>query len=111
LKISFEFLRLQYMRPNRSLQANPHASVRWLAQLAGCSPSGFKPRDLHPGARGGTQIAVLNFFVRMFVNTFGITQPAPGSEARAGRFIALMLTALLVLLLAVAALLRAAFTH
>jgi hypothetical protein len=54
---------------------------------------------------------VLNFFVRMFVNTFGITQPAPGTEARAGRFIALMLTALLVLLAAVAALLRAAFLH
>jgi hypothetical protein len=47
----------------------------------------------------------------MFVNTFGITQPAPWSETRAGRFIALMLTALLVLLVAVAALLRAAFLH
>jgi hypothetical protein len=54
---------------------------------------------------------VLNFFVRMFVNTFGITRPTPGSEARAGRFIALMLTALLVLLVAVAALLRAALTR
>jgi hypothetical protein len=68
-------------------------------------------RDLHPGARYRTQISVLNFFVRIFVNTFGITQPAPGTEARAGRFIALMLTALLVLLVAVAALLRAAFLH
>lgn len=54
---------------------------------------------------------MLNFFVRMFVNTFGITQPAPGTEARAGRFIALMLTALLVVLVAVASLLRAALTH
>ena len=99
------------MRPNRSLQANPHAPVRWLAQPAGCSPSGLRARELHPGARYRTQIPVLNFFVRIFVNTFGITQPAPGTEARAGRFIALMLTALLVLLVAVAALLRAAFLH
>jgi hypothetical protein len=72
-------------------------------------PARIPVRDLHPGARHRTQISVLNFFVRIFVNTFGITQPAPGSEARAGRFIALMLTALLVLLVAAAALLRAAF--
>ena len=74
-------------------------------------PPGFGTRDLHPTTRCRTQIPVLNLFVRMFVNTFGITQPAPGSEARAGRFIALMLTALLILLLAVASLLRAAFLH
>jgi hypothetical protein len=74
-------------------------------------PVRIAARELHPGVRCGTQISVLNFFVRIFVNTFGITQPAPGTEARAGRFIALMLTALLVLLVAVAALLRAAFLH
>jgi len=74
-------------------------------------PSGFRAPDLHPAARCGTQISVLNFFVRIFVNTFGITQPAPGTEARAGRFIALMLTGLLVLLAAVASLLRAAFVR
>jgi hypothetical protein len=51
------------------------------------------------------------FVVRAFVNTFGITQPTPQAEARAGRVIALMLAAVLMLLGAVAWLLRAAFTH
>ena len=74
-------------------------------------PVQIAARELHPGVRYRTQISVLNLFVRMFVNTFGITHPAPGTEARAGRFIALMLTALLVLLVAVAALLRAAVLH
>lgn len=48
----------------------------------------------------------LGTLVRIFVNTFGITEPTPGTEARAGRFIALMLFALLLLLIAVAWLLR-----
>ena len=46
-----------------------------------------------------------------FVNTFGITRPTPENEAKAGRFIAIMLGAVLVLLGAVAWTVRAAFTH
>ena len=53
----------------------------------------------------------LRFIVGAFVNTFGITQPTPEAEARAGRFIAIMLVAVLVLLGAVGWLLRAAFTR
>ena len=53
----------------------------------------------------------LSALVRIFVNTFGITEPTPGTEARAGRFIALMLFALFVLLFAVAWLLRTVLTH
>jgi hypothetical protein len=49
--------------------------------------------------------------VRAFVNTFGITQPTPAGEARAGRYIALMLVAVLVLLGVVAWWLRDALTH
>jgi hypothetical protein len=51
------------------------------------------------------------FVVRAFVNTFGITQPTPEDEARAGRFIALMLAAVAVLLGVVAWALRVAFLH
>jgi hypothetical protein len=53
----------------------------------------------------------LRFFVDTFVNTFGITQPTPEAEARAGRFIALMLAAVLIFLGVVAWVLRAAFTR
>ena len=53
----------------------------------------------------------LRLLVDAFVNTFGITQPAPEAEARAGRYIALMLAAVLAVLAAAAWLLRAAFTH
>lgn len=53
----------------------------------------------------------LRFLVDAFVSTFGITQPAPESEARAGRFIAFMLAAVLLFLGVVAWLLRAAFTR
>jgi hypothetical protein len=49
--------------------------------------------------------------VRLFVNTFGITQPAPEAEAKAGRFIAWML-ALVVAVLGLAAwVLHSVFTH
>ena len=48
----------------------------------------------------------LNAVVRLFVNVFGITQPAPEAEARAGRIIALMLAGVLVLLCIVALVLR-----
>jgi cytochrome b561 len=53
----------------------------------------------------------LRFLVDAFVNTFGITQPTPETEAKAGRFIALMLVAVLLFLVAVGWLLRAALTH
>jgi hypothetical protein len=53
----------------------------------------------------------LNAVVRLFVNTFGITQPAPQDEARAGRAIALMLVAVLVALLVVGLLLRSFIAH
>jgi hypothetical protein len=53
----------------------------------------------------------LRFLVDAFVNTFGITQPTPETEVRAGRFIAIMLAAVLVLLCAAAWMLRAAFTR
>ena len=53
----------------------------------------------------------LRFLVDTFVNTFGITQPAPEAEAQAGRYIALMLAAVLLLLGVAAWLLRSAFTH
>ena len=46
-----------------------------------------------------------------FVNTFGITPPTPENEARAGRFIALMLGAVFVLLAAVAWLVHSAVAH
>lgn len=53
----------------------------------------------------------LRFLVDAFVNTFGITQPTPETEVRAGRFIALMLAGVLVVLGVAAWLLRSAFTH
>lgn len=51
----------------------------------------------------------LRLLVDAFVNTFGITQPAPKAEARAGRYIALMLIAVLLFLGVAALLLRSAF--
>lgn len=53
----------------------------------------------------------LSFVVEMFVSTFGITRPTPEQETKAGRLIALMLVAVLVLLGAVSWVLRASFTH
>jgi hypothetical protein len=53
----------------------------------------------------------LHFLVDAFVNTFGITQPTPETEAKAGRFIAIMLAAVLILLGTVVWLLHTAFTH
>jgi len=38
---------------------------------------------------------MLGFILDLFVNTFGITRPEPGQEARASRFIAFMLFAVL----------------
>ena len=53
----------------------------------------------------------LRLLVDAFVNTFGITQPAPEAEARAGRYIALMLAAVLVFLGLAVWLLHSALAH
>jgi hypothetical protein len=53
----------------------------------------------------------LRFLVDAFVNTFGITQPTPETEVRAGRFIAIMLSAVLLLLVAAVWLVRSAFSQ
>jgi hypothetical protein len=53
----------------------------------------------------------LRFLVDAFVNTFGITQPTPETEVRAGRFIAIMLGAVLLLLVAAIWLAQLAFSH
>jgi hypothetical protein len=75
--------------------------------------AGIWARNLHPGWVYSNRICVnpLHFVVRMFVNTFGITQPTPEAEATAGRVIVAMLAGVLVLLVAVGWLLRVAFTH
>jgi len=53
----------------------------------------------------------LSAIVRLFVNTFGITQPSPETEARAGRVILSMLVGVLVMLAAIAFILRSAFVR
>jgi hypothetical protein len=53
----------------------------------------------------------LHFVVDAFVNTFGITRPQPREEAAAGRYIVLMLLAVLLFLIAAGWLLHRAFTH
>ena len=61
-----------------------------------------------PGPLSNVQLSVspLSAVVRLFVNSFGITQPAPDAEARAGRIIALMLVGVVLLLGVVALVLR-----
>jgi len=49
--------------------------------------------------------------VRLFVNTFGITQPAPEAEARAGRVILAMLFGVLAVIAAIAWALRSTLLH
>ena len=68
---------------------------------------------MHPELVVGNLIDMnpLHFLVDAFVNTFGITQPTPETEVKAGRYIAVMLAAVLVLLGAVAWAVRSAFTH
>lgn len=63
-------------------------------------------RSRHP-----TTVNPLSAVVRLFVNTFGITQPAHADEARAGRVIALMLVGVLILLGLVALILRGIVAH
>jgi len=53
----------------------------------------------------------LNAIVRLFVNTFGITQPAPEAEARAGKVILAMLIGVVVVIATVAWVLRSALLH
>lgn len=68
-------------------------------------------RILGPGHCILIGVNPLRLLVDTFVNTFGITQPAPEAEARAGRYIALMLVAVLAVLGVAAWLLLAAFTR
>jgi cytochrome b561 len=57
----------------------------------------------------GMMASPLRFLVDVFVNTFGITPPTPANEVRAGRVIAMMLVAVLVLLAVVGWALRSVF--
>jgi hypothetical protein len=59
----------------------------------------------------GQPMNLLRFVVDAFVNTFGITRPSPSQEAAAGRYIALMLLAVLLFLVAIVWLLHGAFAH
>ena len=53
----------------------------------------------------------LHFVVAAFVNTFGITRPSPRDERSAGRYIALMLLGVLLLLAAAAWILYRVLAH
>ena len=53
----------------------------------------------------------LHAVVRLFVNTFGITQPTPESEAKAGRVILLMLLGVAAFVGAVAWILHNTLSH
>jgi ABC-type amino acid transport system permease subunit len=53
----------------------------------------------------------LTAIVRLFVNTFGITQPSPETEERAGRVILAMLVGVVVMLALVAFALRSALVR
>ena len=70
----------------------------------------MQPRSTHCIARVPVRVQSdmnpLNVVVRLFVNIFGITQPAPEAEARAGRMIALMLAGVLALLVVAGLVLR-----
>ncbi len=99
------------MRPIRSRQANSQSSFRWAATRTGCSRKICQPRIRTLRRIILKHVNPLRLLVDAFVNTFGITQPAPEAAARAGRYIAVMLAAVLVLLGLAAWLLRAAFTH
>ena len=51
----------------------------------------------------------LLFLANTFINTFGITRPGPASAERAARFIGALLVVLLLLVIAVALVLRRSF--
>ena len=51
----------------------------------------------------------LSAVVRLFVNTFGITQPKPETEALAGKIILAMLVGVLLMLAVIGWVLRSAF--
>src|SRR5579862_835356 len=63
------------------------------------------------GSRRPIHMNPLSAVVRLFVNIFGITQPAPEAEARAGRVIGLMLVGVLAVLVAAGLLLRTVISH
>jgi hypothetical protein len=77
--------------------AKPCQTIEFRIQTA------LRPIELH--------VKPLRLLVSAFVNTFGITPPTPDAEARAGRVIAIMLATVLMLLGAVAWILRAVLTH
>ena len=74
---------------------------RWPTPRAGCNP--------HPPGRRYNPIAVnpLAAITRLFVNTFGITQPSPENEEKAGRVILAMLIGVVLMLAVVGWVLRA----
>jgi len=66
------------------------------------------------GGVGRLKSKVVNPFravVRLFVNVFGITQPSPEAEARAGWVIGAMLTGVLLLVGVMGWVLRTAIFH
>jgi len=58
-----------------------------------------------------TTMRPLLFLSNAFINTFGITQPAPEAEARAGKVILAMLIGVVVVIATVAWVLRSALLH
>ena len=74
------------------------------ARMQNLKPNASAVRQLNPMAMNP-----LAAFVRLFVNTFGITRPTPEQEQRAGKLIAAMLAGVLVLVLLVAWALHLAF--
>jgi len=88
------------MRPNQS-QSSFHW-FRWPCASAGCNP------NRRTGSYNPIAVNPLTAIVRLFVNTFGITQPAPEAEERAGRVILVMLIGVIVMLGVVTFALRSA---
>lgn len=56
-------------------------------------------------------VSPLTAFVRLFVNTFGITQPSPENEEKAGRVILAMLIGVVLMLAVVGWVLRTAMVR
>jgi hypothetical protein len=98
----------------KSVVANKLARGYWMGsasrRMQGArGKCGFS--HLGPAVEHRKVVKPLRMLVDAFVNTFGITPPAPENEARAGRFIALMLGGVLALLVVVGLLVRSALSH
>jgi hypothetical protein len=98
------------------------SAMRWMQPFAanpllGSYSEGHNAFRITPSRRHIKQpqtrgtMKMLGFILDLFVNTFGITRPEPGQEARAGRFIALMLFSVLLGLAIAIWLLRRTFTQ